>query len=161
MFCEKPRHQWVFDWSAQTALSCSQICWTADVNHSFSWVEEGYENAMKDLHKRQITQLNALINLLLGELNPGDRQKIMTICTIDVHSRDVIGKIIQLKVESSLAFQWQSQLRHRWDDNANDCFVNICDAEFSYDYEYLGNTSRLVITPLTDRCYITLTQVSS
>lgn len=116
---------------------------------------------MKDLHKRQITQLNALINLLLGELNPGDRQKIMTICTIDVHSRDVIGKIIQLKVESSLAFQWQSQLRHRWDDNANDCFANICDAEFRYDYEYLGNTSRLVITPLTDRCYITLTQVSA
>lgn len=133
---------------------------------------------MKELHKRQIAQLNALINLLLGELSPGDRQKIMTICTIDVHSRDVVGKIIATKVDNSLAFQWQSQLRHRWDDDQagsssgrastaiscgggdEDCFANICDAEFRYAYEYLGNTSRLVITPLTDRCYITLTQVS-
>ena len=83
----------------------------------------------------------------------------MTICTIDVHSRDVVGKLISSKIESVLAFMWQSQLRHRWDEGEKDCFANICDAEFRYWYEYLGNTSRLVITPLTDRCYITLTQV--
>lgn len=102
--------------------------------------------------------MSVLISLLLGELTKGDRQKIMTICTIDVHSRDVVLKLIQSKLESASAFQWQSQLRHRWDDDENDCFANICDAQFRYCYEYLGNTPRLVITPLTDRCYITLTQ---
>ena len=62
----------------------------------------------------QVFQLNTLISLLLGELSREDRQKIMTICTIDVHSRDVVARLIQSKIESSLAFQWQSQLRHRY-----------------------------------------------
>lgn len=44
----------------------------------------------------------------------------------------VVSKLIQSKVESGSAFQWQSQLRHRWDINQEDCFANICDAEFRY-----------------------------
>lgn len=46
----------------------------------------------------QITQLNTLISLLIGNLSAGDRMKIMTICTIDVHARDVVAKMILAKV---------------------------------------------------------------
>lgn len=38
------------------------------------------------------------------------------------------------------------------------CLAKICDWQTQYNYEYVGNCGRLVITPLTDRCYITLTQ---
>ncbi|XP_065549706.1 dynein axonemal heavy chain 17 [Lathamus discolor] len=155
---EKPREQWAFDYPAQVALTCTQIWWTTEVGMAFSRLEEGYENAMKDYNKKQIGQLNALISLLIGHLAPGDRMKIMTICTIDVHARDVVAKMILAKVESAQEFMWQSQLRHRWDSGMKHCCINICDAQLQYSYEYLGNTPRLVITPLTDRCYITLTQ---
>ncbi|XP_067673689.1 dynein beta chain, ciliary-like [Haliotis asinina] len=155
---EKPRDQWLFDFPAQVALCGTQIWWTTEVNIAFGRLEEGFENALKDYSKKQVNQLNALITMLLGDLSKGDRQKIMTICTIDVHARDVVTKLITQKVDSSQAFTWLSQLRHRWDDNERDCFANICDAQFRYSHEYLGNTARLVITPLTDRCYITLTQ---
>nr|XP_054595116.1 dynein axonemal heavy chain 11 [Nothobranchius furzeri] len=155
---DKPRDQWLFDYPAQVSLTGSQVWWATDVGIAFARVEEGFETALKDYNRKQITQLNSLIHMLLGDLTPGDRQKIMTICTIDVHARDVVANLISQKVATGQAFAWLSQLRHCWDEEMQHCYVNICDAQFQFSYEYLGNTNRLVITPLTDRCYITLTQ---
>lgn len=155
----KPRDKWIFEWPAQVALCITQIYWSIEMHAIFQRIEDGYENGLKDYQRKQISQLTALISLLLGELSGGDRQKIMTVCTIDVHSRDVVAKMIAQKVTTAASFQFQSQLRHHWNHAAQDCYVQICDAEFKYDYEYLGISPRLVVTPLTDRCYITLTQV--
>uniref|UniRef100_UPI0037E727D7 dynein axonemal heavy chain 11 n=1 Tax=Semicossyphus pulcher TaxID=241346 RepID=UPI0037E727D7 len=155
---DRPREQWILDFPAQVALTGSQIWWSNDMELVFKRLEEGFESALKDYNKKQISQLNLLIGLLLGELSSGNRQKIMTICTIDVHARDIVSSLMAQKVSTSQAFQWLSQLRHCWSEQQHHCFVNICDAQFLYSYEYLGNTPRLVITPLTDRCYITLTQ---
>jgi dynein heavy chain len=82
----------------------------------------------------------------------------MTVITMDVHARDAVDRLVTEKHDTPASFAWRSQLVTRWDPVAKTCFVACWDVEFLYQYEYLGNSSRLVVTPLTDRCHVTLTQ---
>lgn len=113
---------------------------------------------MKSEYERQVQQLADLIDEINKELTNLDRKKLITLCTIDVHARDVVQRLIDERVEDGMCFQWQSQLRYYQNEKSKNSQVNICDAEIMYNYEYIGNCGCLCITPLTDRCYITLTQ---
>ncbi|CAF4656894.1 unnamed protein product, partial [Rotaria sp. Silwood2] len=58
-------------------------------------------------------------------------------------------------------FSWQCQLRFYWLSKEDSLFLQQCNGEFDYGYEYMGLNGRLVITPLTDRIYLTVTQALS
>lgn len=76
----------------------------------------------------------------------------------DVFSSDIFDDIVKLKVRTTNDFEWQKQARFYYNDENDDIIVKITDVIFLYQNEYLGITERLAITPLTDRCYITLAQ---
>jgi dynein heavy chain, axonemal len=78
---------------------------------------------------------------------------------------DIVEILLREKALAPSDFQWQSKLRPMYvaDTSANPRFhamaeFKICDASFEYGFEYLGNGPRLVVTPLTDRIYVTATQ---
>lgn len=66
-------------------------------------------------------------------------------------ARDVCQKMCEDGVNNLNDFQWLSQLRYYFEEKQ--IVVRMITTDINYGYEYLGNSGRLVITPLTDRCY--------
>ncbi|RKP19398.1 hypothetical protein ROZALSC1DRAFT_14025, partial [Rozella allomycis CSF55] len=111
--------------------------------------------AVKEYYQKQLSQLEGLVHLVRGDLKPITRLILGDLIVVDVHARDIVKKLEENKISSVNDFEWMSQLRYYWEED--DVHVKIVNANFTYGYEYLGNSGRLVITPLTDRCYLTLT----
>ncbi|KMQ95378.1 dynein heavy chain axonemal [Lasius niger] len=144
------RKQWMYMWPGQVVLCGSQTYWTAHV-------EEGIRNnTLSDYHSLMLSHLEILLKLIRGPQTEIQRLMLEAVITIEVHAKDVLYKLIQQKITQVNDFEWISQLRYYWIDN-KDLKIRAVNAEFPYEYEYLGNNGRLVITPLTDRCYLTLT----
>ena len=116
-------------------------------------LEEGYIGAQKFGTEcdEKLLQIVAIVRTQISSL---DRCTLEAMIVLDVHNRDVMYNLAQVQIQKITDFDWQSQLRYYWVNNNS--FVRIINAELSFNYEYLGNSSRLVITTLTDRCYRTL-----
>ena len=153
-----PRTDWLLMQCAQITVVVSRVFYTQEMNETFEQLEDGNDRAMQDALQKQVDNIAGLIKLINTDLKKNDRKKIVTLCMIDVHARDVVERLIKDKVEVGTCFQWQSQLKYAQNPKTRDPLITICDAEIDYGFEYIGNCGCLVITPLTDRCYITLTQ---
>lgn len=144
----KPRSEWILDWPGMLVLCCSQIYWTKEVSESIQGgrVQEYSETCTSELRK--------VVELVRGDLTKLERATISALVVVDVHARDTVQILADVGVQSETEFSWQSQLRYYWESET--IVVKMINASAVYGYEYLGNTGRLVITPLTDRCYRTL-----
>ena len=75
-----------------------------------------------------------------------------------IHNLDVLRQLVDAKASTLDHWMWQKQLRFYLNQKSQLAVVRMCDATFDYTYEYQGNYEKLVHTPLSDKCYLVLTQ---
>lgn len=165
------RDEWLFHTAAQPILTVDMIKWTEGVEDAIYEIMKGKNSqALKEFLEFSDKQLKRMINLVRGKLEPLQRQAMGALIVIDVHAIEQVRLMINSRVDNINDFPWTQQLRYYWEemketdgekykgDDVNfDCFAKQTITRFRYSYEYLGNCARLVITPLTDQCYMTLT----
>jgi dynein heavy chain 1 len=146
---------------AQVILLATQVVWTRSVEDVLS---KSSDKTLTSVHDQLEHVLQALAETVLLDLEVIQRKKCEHLITEMVHQRDVIIGLLKNSVSSAEDFHWLYQMRfyHVPDgDILENLAVRMADATFLYGYEYLGVGERLVQTPLTDRCFLTLTQALS
>ena len=157
------RIDWILNWPAQVILGVSCVFWTMEVTQS---LRSGEPDSLRTCCSTLNQQLRDIVGLVRGKLDKLQRKTLGALTTIDVHNRDVVAKMAELGTHDVSDFEWMSQLRYYWEDSWKDgqgvkkgnktMIARIVNAKCLYGYEYLGNSSRLVMTALTDRCYRTM-----
>ena len=161
---DSPRKDWIFrNFPCQCTITVDQIMWANQVEESFGNISEdplAVRNYLKKV-ELQIFELAELVSSGVSELKKSLLERLII---INVHSRDVLKDLIKEDVKEKNNFEWQKNLKFYWENNnietnkeRYDVTIRQTNSRFIYGYEYLGNPERMVITPLTDKCYITLT----
>jgi dynein heavy chain len=149
------RTEWVLNQPAQVVIMVSQIYWCRGVVAALESKEP--TNSMHLYLEKNRGDLKDMTVVVRGKLSGLHRKIIAALITIDVHARDIVEELYDARTASTNDFKWQMQLRYYWNDDDDVCVVRQTNSRFEYAYEYLGAQSRLVVTPMTDRCYMTLT----
>ncbi|XP_070608209.1 cytoplasmic dynein 1 heavy chain 1 isoform X1 [Erythrolamprus reginae] len=154
---------WIDKYQAQLVVLSAQIAWSENVESALNSIGGGGDSS--PLHS-VLTNVEATLTVLadsvLMEQPPLRRRKLEHLITELVHQRDVTRSLIKSKIDNSKSFEWLSQMRFYFDPKQTDVLqqlsIQMANAKFNYGFEYLGVQDKLVQTPLTDRCYLTMTQ---
>ena len=145
------REDWLTSFPAQVILIVNQIIWTQQVTNALKTPKA---RGLANLQSKFIENLEKLTAQIRKPLTLSTRQVISCLLINEVHNRDIINSLIKDDVSDVDGFKWLVQLRYYWEDDT--VIVKSINNVYEYSYEYAGNSARLVITPLTDRCYQTL-----
>ena len=149
------RVDWIRTQPDQVALAVGQCYWTSGMHRAIRLGLPG----IKEYAEQQDTALMDVVELVRGKIPKLVRTTCEAMVTLDVHARDVTLELYDKECKTENDFNWLAQLRYYWlgeTEESTHMYAKMINSTCNYAYEYLGNSFRLVITPLTDRCYRTL-----
>ena len=161
---KQPRREWIYaGYPCQCVITDDQVMWAEFVEKAIDSISEG--GNLSDFLEYMEEIIIELSTLVREKVEPLKKSLVERLIIINVHARAVVSDMIRKGVKNKNDFEWQKNLKFYWEKDINvqtqeermEIVIKQTNSRFIYGYEYLGNPERMVITPLTDKCYITLT----
>jgi dynein heavy chain len=153
-YADKPQDNFIVGRPSQAVINACITVWSFESEEVIS--KKGFVGL-----KSYVTELDASIKQLVDlhhtQLSPLDRNTLESLIITMCHCRDIVRYLIECKVNKETDYAWESQMRFSWEptgiienDNSK---IHLLHTSYVCGYEYLGNVQRLVITPVTNRCF--------
>ncbi|XP_045114160.1 dynein heavy chain, cytoplasmic-like isoform X3 [Portunus trituberculatus] len=153
---------WCDKYQAQLVVLAAQISWSEEVEAGLVAASNGDSGPLDQTLVQVEATLTVLADSVLQEQPLLRRKKLEHLISEFVHKRTVTRNLIKNKITNPKSFDWLCQMRFYFDPKQSDPLkqlsIHMANAKFNYGFEYLGVQDKLVQTPLTDRCYLTMTQ---
>ncbi|GBG24145.1 Dynein heavy chain 9, axonemal [Hondaea fermentalgiana] len=140
----------------QIALLVCRISVTQDIEAAFAAIKSGNRDAMRDYSaksRQQLADMAKAARQTTLTLAPSDLIRIACVLALDVHTRDLVDSFVQRQISSSASFDWQRQLKQRQTGA-----TEMCGANFTYGFEYVGHFTRISPTPAFDQALLVTAQ---
>lgn len=154
-FIDEDISQWIHKLPSQIVICVLQTLWTSFIHKA---IPEG-SNALSELKAKNLKEKEMAVSLLS---TTEDSEKLKTLGNVIItnnHIDNIIKELLENNVSTHFDFFWKSQLKFYWEETekGENLMIKMIDGILQYGYEYFGSYERLVMTPLTEKCFRVLT----
>jgi dynein heavy chain len=172
------RRKWFETHLSQVLMIVNQVIWTETCENYLYQMNHRAEHLKSKVKRKSVHEddeemieiqtylndykqnLEELTSMVREDLPKDKHKTIVGLITVEVHNRDVLDSLISQGIDDVQSFFWQQQLRtylYETTDWKNLIKVRQINSVENYGFEYYGPSSSMVITPLTEKCWITIT----
>ncbi|XP_031619236.1 LOW QUALITY PROTEIN: dynein heavy chain 7, axonemal [Contarinia nasturtii] len=146
--------EWISQWPGQFVHATFLINFTKEIDSALV-VPASRKSHFDGIARKLENHIEETISLLRRcDVSSGKRLNFRTLLILLIQAQNILNRLIEKDVQTPDDFDWMGQMRYYFDGNKIEIATLL--SRWLYGFEYIGNKSRMVITPLTDRCYRTI-----